>query len=165
MVELWSFLYTKQRHNYNKIKEIDMDRLKELQEARDQAVIVIEKIDRALDTLDNAKFWGMWDMFGGEFFSSWKKRNKIKEANLYIEGITDSVKDLEKELKDVDMVLPEEISDTMNDRVFDIWFDNIFTDMKVQREIKGSIRELRDFRDVVEDLVIRLEDEIEKLEK
>lgn len=142
-----------------------MDRLKELQEARDQAVIVIEKIDRALDTLDNAKFWGMWDMFGGEFFSSWKKRNKIKEANQYIEGITDSVKDLEKELKDVNMVLPEEISNTMGDRVFDIWFDNIFTDMKVQREIKGSIRELRDFRNVVEDLVIRLEDEIGKLEK
>lgn len=142
-----------------------MERLKEFKEARDQAVIVIEKIDRALDTLDNAKFWGMWDMFGGEFFSSWKKRNKIKEANLYIEGITDSVKDLEKELKDVDMVLPEEISDTMNDRVFDIWFDNIFTDMKVQREIKGSIRELRDFRNVVEDLVIRLDHEIEKLEK
>lgn len=165
MVELWSFLYTKQRHNYNKIKEIDMNRLKELQEARDQAVIVIEKIDRALDTLDSAKFWGMWDMFGGEFFSSWKKRNKIKEANQYIEGITDSVKDLEKELKDVNMVLPEEISNTMNDRVFDIWFDNIFTDMKVQREIKVSIRELRDFRDVVEDLVIRLEDEIEKLGK
>ena len=165
MVVLWSFLYTKQRHNKNKIKEIDMNRLKELQEARDQAVIVIEKIDRALDTLDSAKFWGMWDMFGGEFFSSWKKRNKIKEANQYIEGITDSVKDLEKELKDVDMVLPEEISNTMNDRVFDIWFDNIFTDMKVQREIKSSIRELRDFRNVVEDLVIRLEDEIEKLEK
>ena len=142
-----------------------MDRLKELKEARDQAVIVIEKTDRALDTLDSAKFWGMWDMFGGEFFSSWKKRNKIKEANRYIEGITDSVKDLEKELKDVNMVLPEEISNTMNDRVFDIWFDNIFTDMKVQREIKGSIRELKEFRDVVEDLVIRLDDEIEKLGK
>lgn len=142
-----------------------MDRLKELQEVRDRAVIVIEKIDRALDTLDNAKFWGMWDMFGGEFFSSWKKRNKIKEANRYIEGITDSVKDLEKELKDVDMVLPEEISNTMGDRAFDIWFDNIFTDLRVQGEIKSAIRELREFRNGIEELYIRLEDEIKKLEK
>ena len=142
-----------------------MDRLKELKEAKDQAVIVIEKIDRALDALDSAEFWGMWDMFGGEFFSSWKKRNKIEEANRYIKDITDSVKDLEKELKDVDMVLPEEISNTMNDRVFDIWFDNIFTDMKVQRKIKGSIRELRDFRDGIEKLYIRLEDEIEEQKK
>lgn len=142
-----------------------MDRLKELKEAKDQAVIVIEKIDRALDSLDSAEFWGMWDMFGGEFFSSWKKRNKIEEANRYIKDITDSVKDLERELKDVDMVLPEEISNTVGDRFFDIWFDNIFTDMKVQRKIKGSIRELRDFRSVVEDLVIRLEDEIEEIGK
>lgn len=142
-----------------------MDRLKELQEAKDAANKVIEKIDIALDTLDSAKFWGMWDMFGGEFFSSWKKRNKIEKANRYIEGITDSVKDLEKELKDVDMVLPEEISNTMGDRAFDIWFDNIFTDMKVQRKIKGSIRELKEFRNVVEDLVIKLEDEIEELGK
>ena len=142
-----------------------MDRLKELQEARDQAVIVIEKIDIALDTLDSAKFWGMWDMFGGEFFSSWKKRNKIEKANRYIEGITDSVKDLEKELKDVDMVLPEEISNTMGDRAFDIWFDNFFIDLRVHGEIKSAMRELRQFRNGIEELYIRLEDEIEELEK
>lgn len=142
-----------------------MDRLKELKEAKDQAVIVIEKIDRALDTLDSAEFWGMWDMFGGEFFSSWKKRNKIEEANEYIKDITDSVKDLERELKDVDMVLPGEISDTVGDRFFDIWFDNIFTDLRVQGEIKSTMRELREFRNGIEKLYIRLEDEIGKLEK
>lgn len=142
-----------------------MDRLKELKEAKDQAVIVIEKIDRALDTLDSAEFWGMWDMFGGEFFSSWKKRNKIEEANRYIKDITDSVKDLERELKDVDMVLPGEISDTVGDRFFDIWFDNFFTDLRVQGEIKSAMRELREFRNGIEKLYIRLEDEIGKLEK
>lgn len=142
-----------------------MDRLKELQEARDQSGKVIEKIDIALDTLDTAEFWGMWDMFGGDFFSSWKKRDKIEEANEYIKDIVDSVKVLEKELKDVDMVLPEEISNTMGDRVFDIWFDNFFTDLRVQGEIKSAIRELREFRDGIEKLYIRLEDEIEELEK
>lgn len=142
-----------------------MDRLKELQEAKDAANKVIEKIDIALDTLDSAKFWGMWDMFGGDFFSSWKKRDKIEEANEYIKDIVDSVKVLEKELKDVDMVLPEEISNTMSDRVFDIWFDNFFTDLRVQGEIKYAMRELREFRDEIEKLYIRLEDEIEELGK
>lgn len=142
-----------------------MDRLKELQEARDQSGKVIEKIDIALDTLDTAEFWGMWDMFGGDFFSSWKKRDKIEEANEYIKDIVDSVKVLEKELKDVDMVLPEEISNTMGDRAFDIWFDNFFTDLRVQGEIKSAIRELREFRDGIEKLYIRLEDEIEELGK
>lgn len=142
-----------------------MDRKKELQEARDQACIVIEKTDRALDTLDTAEFWGMWDIFGGDFFSSWSKRNKIEEANECIKDIVDSVKVLNKELKDVDMVLPEEVSNTMNDRTLDIWLDNIFTDLRVQEEIKEAMNELREFRNVVEDLVIRLDDEIEELGK
>lgn len=142
-----------------------MDRKKELQEARDAANKVIEKIDRAMDSLDSAEFWGMWDIFGGDFLSSWSKRNKIEEANEWIKDIVDSVKVLNKELKDVDMVLPEEVSNTMNDRTFDIWLDNIFTDLRVQEEIKEAMNELREFRNVVEDLVIRLDDEIEELGK
>ena len=142
-----------------------MDRKKELHEAKDAANKVIEKIDRAMDSLDSAEFWGMWDIFGGDFLSSWSKRNKIEEANECIKDIVDSVKVLNKELKDVDMVLPEEVSNTMNDRTFDIWLDNIFTDMKVQGEIKSSIRELKEFRNKLEDLVIRLEYEIEELVK
>ncbi len=142
-----------------------MDRKKELQEAKDAANKIIEKIDRAMDYLDNAEFWGMWDIFGGDFFSSLKKRNKIEEANECIKDIVDSVKVLNKELKDVDMVLPEEVSNTMNDRTFDIWLDNIFTDLRVQEEIKEAMKELREFRNGIEDLLIRLDDEIEELGK
>lgn len=142
-----------------------MDRKKELQEAKDAANKIIEKIDRAMDYLDSAEFWGMWDIFGGDFFSSLKKRNKIEEANECIKDIVDSVKVLNKELKDVDMVLPEEISNTMNDRTFDIWLDNIFTDLRVQEEIKDAMKELREFKNGIEDLLIRLDDEIEKQEK
>lgn len=142
-----------------------MDRKKELQEAKDAANKIIEKIDRAMDYLDSAEFWGMWDIFGGDFFSSLKKRNKIEEANECIKDIVDSVKVLNKELKDVDMVLPEEVSNTMNDRTFDIWLDNIFTDLRVQEEIKDAMKELREFKNGIEDLLIRLDDEIEKQEK
>lgn len=142
-----------------------MDRKKELQEAKDAANKIIEKIDRAMDYLDSAEFWGMWDIFGGDFLSSWSKRNKIEEANECIKDIVDSVKVLNKELKDVDMVLPEEISNTMSDRTFDIWLDNIFTDLRVQEEIKEAMKELREFRNGIEDLLIRLDDEIEKQEK
>lgn len=142
-----------------------MDRKKELHEAKDAANKVIEKIDRAMDSLDSAEFWGMWDIFGGDFLSSWSKRNKIEEANECIKDIVDSVKVLNKELKDADMVLPEEVSNTMNDRTFDIWLDNIFTDLRVQEEIKEAMKELREFKNGIEDLLIRLDDEIEKQEK
>ena len=142
-----------------------MDRKKELQEAKDAANKIIEKADRAMDYLDSAEFWGMWDIFGGDFLSSWSKRNKIEEANECIKDIVDSVKVLNKELKDVDMVLLEEVSNTMNDRTFDIWLDNIFTDLRVQEEIKDAMKELREFENGIEDLLIRLDDEIEELGK
>ena len=95
-------------------------------------------------------------MFGGEFFTSWIKRNKIKEANQDISTIAESLKSLNKELEDVDMTLPEGVSDNISDRVWDLWFDNIFTDIRVQGEIKDSLRQLAIFRKSILDLIVKL---------
>ena len=100
-------------------------------------------------------------MFGGEFFTSWIKRNKIKEANQDIFAITKSLKSLNKELEDLDMTLPEGVSDTISDRVWDLWFDNIFTDIRVQGEIKDSLRQLAIFRKSILDLIVKLNTEIQ----
>ena len=138
-----------------------MDRLKELQEAREAANEVIIRIDKATSSLNSALSWGKWDMFGGEFFTSWIKRNKIKEANQDISAITKSLKSLNKELEDLDMTLPEGVSDTISDRVWDLWFDNIFTDIRVQGEIKDSLRQLAIFRKSILDLIVKLNTEIQ----
>ena len=100
-------------------------------------------------------------MFGGEFFTSWIKRNKIKEANQDISAITKSLKSLNKELEDLDMTLPEGVSDNISDRVWDLWFDNIFTDIRVQGEIKDSLRQLAIFRKSILDLIVKLNTEIQ----
>lgn len=100
-------------------------------------------------------------MFGGEFFTSWIKRNKIKEANQDIFAITKSLKSLNKELEDLDMTLPEGVSDNISDRVRDLWFDNIFTDIRVQGEIKDSLRQLAIFRKSILDLIVKLDTEIQ----
>lgn len=138
-----------------------MDRLKELQEAREVANEVIIRIDKATSSLKSALSWGKWDMFGGEFFTSWIKRNKIKEANQDISTIAESLKSLNKELEDVDMTLPEGVSDNISDRVWDLWFDNIFTDIRVQGEIKDSLRQLAIFRKSILDLIVKLNTEIQ----
>lgn len=138
-----------------------MDRLKELQEAREAANEVIIRIDNATSSLKSALSWGKWDMFGGEFFTSWIKRNKIKEGNQDISMIAESLKSLNKELEDVDMILPEGVSDNISDRVWDLWFDNIFTDIRVQGEIKDSLRQLAIFRKSILDLIVKLNTEIQ----
>ncbi|MGT2745242.1 hypothetical protein ACVRW4_07975 [Streptococcus phocae subsp. phocae] len=142
-----------------------MDRLKELREAREAAQEVIVRIDHATSSLDSALSWGKWDIFVGEFFTSWIKRNKIKEANQNIHEITESLKTLNKELVDVNMNLPEGVSDTVSDNAWDIWFDNIFTDIRVQGEIKDFLKQLAVFRKSILDLISTLESEISLLTK
>ena len=58
------------------------------------------------------------------------------------------------------MHLPAEISDTICDGAFYIWFDNIFTDIRVQGEIKDTLYELKNFRRDIISLIERLNAEI-----
>ena len=137
-----------------------MDRLKELNEAKVAAAEVIARIDNAISSLGSASSWGILDIFGGGLISSAIKREKISSANDDIREITSSLKALNKELEDVNMHLPEEISNSVSDEVFDIWFDNIFTDIRVQGEITDSLNNLRDFRKSVGEIINKLNEEI-----
>lgn len=49
------------------------------------------------------------------------------------------------ELKDIDLDVNLHISDSQNDQLLDVWFDNIITDARVHNEIKvlqGQLKEL-----------------------
>ena len=137
-----------------------MDRLKELYEAKAAAEEVIARIDNAISSLDSASSWGIFDILGGGMLSSFVKRGKIQDANADIEEIYSSLSVLNKELEDVNMHLPAGISDTISDSALDIWFDNIFTDIRVQGEIKDTLYELRDFREDIMSLIERINAEI-----
>ncbi|KWZ78310.1 hypothetical protein [Anaerococcus tetradius] len=137
-----------------------MARLQELQEAKEKAQVVLKSTDEALNFLKSASNWSLFDLLGGEGITSLMKRSKIKKANKEIERMTWELEELRKELKDVDISLPLEISDTMEDNFFDVFFDNIFTDLRVNGEIKKKLAELRDFRQNIEELIQRLDQEI-----
>lgn len=141
-----------------------MDRLREVQEAKDAANEVIMRIDNATISLNKALSWGKWDVVAGEFLTSLIKRKKISKANRDILQISVSLKSLRKELADVNMKLPESVSDTISDKFLDLWFDNIFTDIRVQREIRASLGQLAAFKRSIQALIIKLDSEIEILE-
>lgn len=140
-----------------------MDQLKELKEAKRAAEEVIARIDHALSSLESASSWGLWDLFGVDFFSSWMKRGEIQDANMDLQAISSSLNTLNKELEDVNMRLPSEISDTLGDHAFDLWFDNIFTDIRVQGEIKYSLQELKYFRGQIISLIKKINADIASL--
>ena len=139
-----------------------MEDLNELMEAKVAADEVIARIDYAIASLSSASSWGMFDIFGGGRFVSFLKREKIKNSNENIREISESLVALNKELGDVGMELPAGISDTMGDNIFDTWLDNIFTDMRVQGEMKESLNRLKEFRIAVVNLRERLKFKIER---
>lgn len=137
-----------------------MNRLKELQEAKVAAQHVLLRMDNAIKSLENAKSWGWWDMFGGGMLTSMFKRDNIRHANEDIREISQSLHRLNQELEDVNMTLPLEINDTISDTVFDVWFDNIFTDWQVQDEVSKKLVEIKQFRSELVALIERLDREI-----
>lgn len=137
-----------------------MNRLKELQEAKVAAQHVLLRMDNAIKSLENAKSWGWWDMFGGGMLTSMFKRDNIRNANEDIREISQALHRLNQELEDVNMTLPLEINDTISDTVFDVWFDNIFTDWHVQDEVSKKLVEIKQFRSELGALIERLDREI-----
>lgn len=140
-----------------------MNSLTELQEAKAVATEVLARIDHARSSLDSAKFWGLFDIGGGGAVASFMKRRKIQGANEEIQAVMASLKVLNKELADVNMTLPDEISNTLGDTVWDVWLDNVFTDVMVQKDINHSRQQLKEFRQTLEELLENLTLEIEQL--
>lgn len=140
-----------------------MDRLKELKEAKAACQDVLDKIQDARLKLEKAEGWGFWDMFGGGFISSMAKRSNITEAKKDLHALSLSLKALADELDDVNMEAPEGPSNTSYDEVVDIFFDNIFTDIRVQDEIKKTQGSLWDLEDQIVAISVDLQKEIDRL--
>lgn len=133
-----------------------MNRLTGLQEAKVATVEALARVDQAISSLDSASSWGLFDIFGGGAVASLMKRKRIQGANEAIQALTTSIGVLNKELADINMSLPATISDSLRDRAWDMWLDNIFTDMKVQKDIKVALQQLRECRQAL----IALEEEL-----
>lgn len=142
-----------------------MDKEKEIKEAKAAAIEVLLRLDEAVKSLDDASSMSAWDIFGGGAFFSVIKRKHIQEANLSIKEAGIYLKSLNKELGDIGMKHPKEISDTMSDNVMDIYFDNIFTDIRVAGEIKEKLDEVKSFRTSIENLIIKLDAELDQIKE
>lgn len=140
-----------------------MEKLIELQEAKKAAQEVIATIDVATSSLKSASTWGIFDILGGGLFASLVKRDKIKDVNEDIRSVYYALNLLNSELKDIDEHFPAEISDTLGDNILDIYFDNIFTDLRVQGEIKQELTQLKELRSSISDLIQKLDLEIHRL--
>lgn len=129
---------------------------KEIKEAREALLDLKDEIDSVIKITESASRWGIFDIFADSTLVGFVKRGKIKDINSGLEIIREKLEVAKKELGDVRINLDEEISDTSYDFFVDIIFDNIFTDMRVNREIKEIRENLFDLKERVEEILKKL---------
>lgn len=128
-------IYENKSNLYNKLSK----ELIEIKEAIDAGKIVLKKLNKAKKAFNSAANWGVFDMIGGGLLATMAKHNKINEGKRILNNVSISLKDYNRELKDVDkskfIDMNVDISEFLT--FADYFFDGIFADFTVQSRINN----------------------------
>ena len=134
---------------------------REVKEAYSAGSKLIIEVNHAKDELRSAKNWGILDIAGGDMMSSIVKHNKIKKANDRFYKITELISNFNKELKDINL---SNLSFSRTSMTFDLFFDNIFTDISVQNKINDALNSIEELKTKVECIINELQRRYDRLE-
>ena len=133
-----------------------MSQEKELKEARQALLDLKNEIDKTIKITESASRWGLFDLFADSGLVGLVKRGKIKDINSHLKIVRDKLEVAKRELNDIRIDLDEEIPDSTYDFFVDVIFDNIFTDLRVNGEIKEIREKLEDLGDRVDELLRKI---------
>lgn len=133
-----------------------MSQEKELKEARQALLDLKNEIDKTIKITESASRWGLFDLFADSGLVGLVKRGKIKDINNNLKIVRDKLEVAKRELNDIRIDLDEEIPDSTYDFFVDVIFDNIFTDLRVNGEIKEIREKLEDLGDRVDELLRKI---------
>lgn len=141
--------------------------LLETKEAYRAAERAINTAETARDHLESADDWASYDVWTkGGIFSHIAKYDHIDEAQSEFNRLAAQLKELQKELTDVNLFDKFElnvIDDTT--RMVDFWFDNIFTDLNVRDKIRDDLDQLYRLDSQVNKIIKRLENKSSEINK
>ena len=115
---------------------------------------LLGEVKLAKHDLEWSKKWGKVDMVAKDSMSSIAKQNKIRKVKLKFENIEKLINQFNKELEDIKINNLEFSNITF---AMDIFFDNIFTDISVQRQINDSIEDIERLEDKVQNILYKLQ--------
>lgn len=133
-----------------------MSQEKELKEASQALLDLKNEIDKTIKMTESASRWGLFDLFADSGLVGLVKRGKIKDINSNLKIVRDKLEVAKRELNDIRIDLDVEIPDSTYDFFVDVIFDNIFTDLRVNGEIKEIREKLEDLGDRVDELLRKI---------
>lgn len=107
------------------------------------------QLDKIISQLKSAKQWSWVDLLGGNLFSSMVKRKKMKNISSDLQQLQPQLNALKHNLQDANIQVDSSFDHSTMRQTFDMFFDNVFTDLKVQGEIKQLLTELTALRQVL----------------
>ena len=112
---------------------------------------LLDEVKSAEEELKSAKNWGKFDIIGGDAISSIAKQNRIRKVNYKFETIQKLLNNFNKELKDIKLNNIPFSNTTFAMDVF--FFDNIFTDISVQRKINESLNSIEGLKSNIQHIL------------
>ena len=135
--------------------------VKELSEALHAGGDALSSLEGVLDSLESAKTWGTWDMFGGGFLSTAVKHNRIDQARDGIHDVQAKLNSFKRELADVREQIELKIDIGEFETFADFFFDGLIVDWVVQSKIVESLDRSRNAKEVL----VRVIEELENLRR
>lgn len=106
----------------------------------DEAIVAADEsldwLDKAYDSINSARNWGIVDIVGGGFFSTMIKRNKMEDASYYMEMARKSLLKFKDELEDIDDASDMDFGGLLS--FADYFFDGFLADFFVQNQINDA---------------------------
>ena len=117
---------------------------KEKREAIEARYRALDSLHVAENNLNSAKNWGLVDMFGGGFLSTMLKHSKIDQSKQNMEQVKYDLRNLSRELNDVNMVCNLNINTNDFLAFADYFFDGFVVDWMVQDRINNAKRQVEE---------------------
>ena len=136
--------------------------MKDIEESIGAGKALYQEIGYTKEILQSAKNWGTLDLLGGDFISSMAKHQKVDEAQKQFARVSNLLVNFNKELEDINM---SSLNFSTSMKTFDIFFDNIFTDISVNNQISKSYDDSCKLGKKVNDILINLKNDKEKLDQ
>ncbi len=130
----------------------------ETKEALRAADNVLCTLESAMRHLESAENWATFDVWSrGGILSHMAKYDHIDEAQSICNKLGYELKDLSKELKDVNFTENMGfLGIDSSTRTIDFWFDNIFTDLNVRSRIREDSERLGSLQSKIYDIISKL---------
>ena len=129
---------------------------KERQEAIRAGMRAKNSLTNALNALNSARGWGIYDILGGGVISTFIKHSKMDDASDYLKEAQRDLQVFNKELNDIRGL------DGINLSTKDVWgvsdwlFDSFLTDWIVQGRINEAREQIRHAIDQVDSILANL---------